>query len=333
MGEPSSTTRRRLRQPNRGRRARSPFAVPPNGWKDVLLRVRKEAKADRVGLLSAGVAFSALLAIVPALAALLSIYGLVADPADVDRQVQDVLGAAPQEVRDLVGSQLSSITTSSSAGLGVGVVVGLALALWAASSGVKNLVSAINTVYDEGEDRGFIASRGLALGLTLAAVVFVAAAFCAFAVVPALLDGSALGSAAQWAVSIGRWPVLGLALLGGLGVLYRLAPDRDDAGWRWVSPGALLAALIWLVASLGFSLYSSAFGSYNETYGTLAGVVVTMIWLQLSAAAVLLGAELNAELERQTGEDTTRGPEEPLGERGAAAADTVGPSANELARS
>ena len=142
---------------------------------------------------------------------------------------------------------------------------------------------------------------------------------------------SALGTAARWTVTIARWPVLGISLVLGLAVLYRVGPDRADARWRWVSPGAILAAVIWLLASVGFSIYSSAFGSYNETYGTLAGVVVTMLWLQISAAAILLGAELNAELERQTGEDTTAGPPEPIGERGAVAADTVGPSTKEMA--
>ena len=296
----------------------------------MLVRVKAEAKDDQLTFLSGGVAFFALIALVPAMIALVSLFGLVADPADVQRQVNDSLAGAPAEVRDLVQTQLEGITQSSDAGLGVGLVVGLALALWSASAGVANLMGALNTVYDEDETRKFVKRRGLAVALTIGAVVAVAAAFAVVAILPAAVADSSLGTAARWAVSILRWPVLGIGFVLGLAVLYRLAPDRADAGWRWLTPGAIVATVLWLLGSLAFSLYTASFASSNETYGALGAVVITMLWLQLTALAILLGAEVNAELEHQTVEDSTTGPERPLGQRGAVMADTVGPTAEQV---
>lgn len=312
-----------------GRDAEAPLELPAKGWKDVLVRVKVEAKEDQLTFLAGGVAFFALIAVVPGLVALVSIFGLVADPGEVQRQVADNLAAAPTEVRRLVTDQLEGVAGASSAGLGIGLAVGVGVAVWSASSGMKNLIAAINTVYDERESRSFVPLRGLALGLTLGGVLFLAAAFLVVAVVPAALADSALGPAARWAVVILRWPALALALawIGGLAVLYRIAPDRQDAGWRWVTPGALVATVVWLLGSLAFSAYTAGFASYDETYGALGAVVITMLWLQLTALAILLGAEVNAELEHQTAKDSTTGPERPLGQRRAVMADTVGPPA------
>src|SRR5918997_1195 len=258
---------------DRGRGAESPREVPPRGWKDVLVRVMRQVKSDNVPLLAAGVAFFPLLALVPSLVALVSVYGLVAEPADIQRNIEDALAAAPTEVRDLVSSQLSSIVESEPSGLRLGVAVGLALALWSASSGVKHLISALNVAYDEEEGRKFFKLRGLALVLTVGAVILAAVA---------------LGA---------------LVVLAALALLYRWAPDRGTARWRWVSPGAIFAVIGWVVASVGFSIYTRNFGSYNETYGALGAIVVVMLWLFISAYVVIVGAELNAELERQTAVD------------------------------
>ncbi len=274
-------------------------------------------------------AFFALIAIVPAMVALVSIFGLVADPGEVQRQVADNLAAAPREVRQLVVDQLEGVSTASSTGLGIGLVAGVALALWSASSGVKNLLAAINSVYDERESRSFVPLRGLALLLTLGAVLFLAAAFLVLTVVPAVLEDSALGDVTRWTIVILRWPALALAWIAGLAVLYRVGPDRQEAQWRWVTPGAVLATVLWLAGSALFSLYTSSFASYNETYGALGAVVITMLWLQLTGFAILLGAELNAELEHQTLMDSTTGEPRPLGRRGAVMADTVGATAEE----
>jgi membrane protein len=213
--------------------------------------------------------------------------------------------------------------------VGVGAIAGLVVALWSASSGMKHLIDALNAAYDEQEGRGFFRVRGLALLLTLAGIVFLVVAFTVVTVVPSLLDGSALDDAAQTAITIARWPALAVAFAAALAVLYRYGPSRDDAEWRWVSPGAVLGTLVWLAGSGLFSLYVSNFGSYDETYGSLGGVVIAMLWLLLTAFSAILGAELNAETERQTRHDTTEGRREPMGARGAYAADTVGPTADE----
>lgn len=310
----------------RGRSAEAPQEVPARGWKDIVVRTGKEMKRDNVVLLSAGVAFFALLALVPALVAMVSIYGLVADPAQVGQQIDDALAAAPTEVRNLVDEQLTSVTEQSSGGLGIAVAVGVALALWSASSGMKHLMTAINEAYDEDESRGFVALRGTALLLTLGAIVFVVVAVGVIAAVPALLDDTALASTAKLVVSILRWPLLSLGLMVGLAVLYRYAPDRDEPQWSWTAPGTILAVVLWLVASVAFSFYTSNFASYNETYGSLGAVIILMLWLLISAATVIIGAEINAEAEHQTRHDTTEGEKRPMGERDAEVADTVGAS-------
>lgn len=320
----------RADEEERGRQADSPAEIPGRGWKDVLARTAAEAKSDQVTLLAAGVAFFGLLALVPALVALVSVYGLVADPSDVARHVGDLLGAAPAEMRDLVENQLEAVTERSSSSAGIGAFIGIAVALWSASSGMKHLIEALNAAYDEEEGRGFLEVRGLSLLLTVGAVVFLLVAFGVVAIVPTLLEGSALDDAGRIAIQVLRWPALALAFGSALAVLYRYGPSRDDAEWRWVTPGAGVATILWLVGSGLFSLYVSRFGTYDETYGSLGSVVVAMLWLFLTALVVVLGAELDAETERQTSRDTTRGHDQPIGTRDAHAADTVGPTAPEV---
>ena len=313
-----------------GRLAARPTDLPARGWKDVLLRVKAEAKKDNVTLLGAGVAFFGLLALVPALVALVSLYGLVADPTEVERQVEDVLGTAPSEVRALVTQQLSSITEDAGGALGLALVISVLLALWSASSGVQNLIAAVNAAYNEDETRGFVKLKSVSLAFTVGAIVFLVGAFFVIAVLPALLADAGLGTAGRVAVGVLRWVVLLIGMLIALSVLYRYGPDRDRPTWSWVSPGAIVATILWLAGSALFAFYTANFGKYNETYGSLGAVVVMMLWLYISALAVLLGAELNAELEKQTVRDTTDGPPQPMGQRGAVAADTVGPTAEEM---
>jgi membrane protein len=241
-----------------------------------------------------------------------------------------VLGAAPVEVRDLIESQLRSITERNNTGAGLGAVLGVLIALWSASSGVRHAIEGVNAAYDEEETRGFFRLRALALFITIGAVVFGMVAFTVIAVLPATLAGTGIGTPGRVLLGVIRWPLLGLGLLIALAFFYRYAPNRNDPQWRWVSPGALAATLVWLVGSAGLSLYTANFGRYDETYGTLGAVVVAMLWMFLSAFVVIAGAELNAELERQTREDTTVGEPEPLGARRAYAADTVGETAEEV---
>ena len=310
----------------RGRLAGRPSAIPVRGWRDVALRVKREIKRDDVPLLAAGVAFFALLALVPALVALVSLYGLVADPADIQRNVDDVLAAAPAEVRDLVESQLSSIVDSSPQGLRLGALAGLVVALWSASSGMKHLIAAVNRAYGEDETRGFIRLRGLSLILTVGAVVALLVALCALIVAPNSLSDEGSTGVLRTTLLVVRWPLLAVAAMCGLAVIYRYAPNRAEPRWNWVSIGAVFATVVWLAASVGFSIYSANFGRYNETYGALGAVVVMMLWLYISAYATVAGAELNAELERQTARDTTTGRPEAMGRRDAHAADTLGDS-------
>jgi membrane protein len=327
MATPGSPAARRGRfgRDRQGRFADRPSEIPARGWRDVLARTKVDVKRDDVSLLAAGVAFYGLLALVPGLVALVSLYGLVADPDDIRRNVDDVLAAAPVEVRDLVQSQLSSIVRTAPSSLRLGALAGVVLALWAASSGVKNLMTAVNRAYHEDETRGFLRIRATALALTLGLLVLGAATTLALLALDTLSDAGTAG-VIKAGLLVVRWGLAGAVLIAGLALIYRVGPDRDDPRWRWATPGAALAALIGLVASVGFSLYTANFGSYNETYGALGAVIVVMLWLYLMAYAVITGAEVNGELERQTFADTTVGHERPLGQRDAYAADTVGPS-------
>jgi len=307
-----------------GRQAETPTQIPKGGWKDILARVKSESKEDGISLLSAGVAFYALLALVPALIAVVSIYGLIAQPDDVERQIKSTLSAAPQEVQDLVTTQLSSIVNSAGRGAVLGIIFGTLIALWSASSGVSHLIEAVNRTYDEDETRNFLVWKGIALSFTIGAILFVLVAFGLIAFLPSLVAKTGLGVAGRIAVGALRWILLLAGMIAGLAILYRFGPDRDDPKWRWTSPGALVAAGAWVIGSLLFALYTANFAKYNETYGSLAAVVVTMLWLCLTALVVVLGAEINAEIEKQTAKDTTKGPDLPMGSRSAEAADTLG---------
>ena len=315
--------------PRRGRpgaRADRPTDIPAGGWKQVLVRTKDELKADRVALMAGGVTFYAMLAIVPALIAAVTVWGLVSDPTQIERQVETFASQLPGGAATLISDQVSRIAGSSSTALGWTLVISLLAALWSASSGTKGLMNAVNAAYDEPETRGFLKERGIAIALTVGFIFFGLILIGLIAVVPAVLGAVGLGVATEYAITWGRWPLLALALLAGVTVVYRVAPDRDRAQWRWLAPGAVAAVVLWLVASVGFAWYvgSVAKGSYNETYGAMGGVIVLMLWLFLSAFAILVGAELNAEAERQTRCDTTVGTPQPMGERGANAAD-VGP--------
>jgi membrane protein len=306
---------------DRGRTADTPTEIPPKGWLAIAKRTAKEVKTDQVPLLSAGVAFYALLALFPAIIAGVSIYGLVADPAMVRDQIANLTKLLSPETADLVGKQLVQVTSGANGALGLATLVGILTALWSASSGMKALITGVNLAYDETETRKFVKLRGLALLLTLGAMVLVGVALATIVGYPPIAD--TLPTALRWLVAIVRFVILGGLLVVGLAVLYRYAPDRDQPKWSWVSWGSGIAALLWVLATIGFSLYATFFGNYNKTYGALAGVIILMFWLYLSALVVLVGAELNTEMELQTAKDTTAGPTKPMGDRDAHAADHV----------
>jgi membrane protein len=309
--------------PPPGREADTPVQIPPRGWWQVTRRAFAESRTDHVPMLAGGVAFFAFLAVFPALIAALTLYGLVADPAEVAREVEGLAAALPRETQPLIAGQLGAVVASSNGALGIGLVVSLLAALWSASSGTGNLMQAINIAYDEEESRGFVKLRGTALLLTLGAIVFVLVTLALVAVVPPLLDALPLGPVARVLAQVVRWTLLIAVVMVALAVVYRIAPDRDAPRIRWVSTGALVAAVLWIAGSVAFSVYVDNFGSYNRTYGALAGVVVLLLWLYLTSYVVLFGAEINAEAERQTERDTTRCRPVPMGDRRAVAADEV----------
>lgn len=313
-------------EPAPGNRAQKPQEIPAKGWKDVLKRAFKESGNDNVNLLAAGVAFYSFLAIFPAIIAAVTVYGLVADPGQVQQQLQSVAGGLPEGARSVLLDQAETIASQPSSGLGFGLAVALAAALWSASAGTSGLIQAVNVCYDEGNDRGFVKKKALALLLTLGAVVFVVVAIGLIAVLPPVLDALALGGVATFLVQVLRWVGLVLAFMVALAVIYRLAPDRDAPKFRWVGVGAVTTTLLWIVASAGFAFYANNFGSYGATYGALAGVVILLFWLFITAYLILLGAEINSESELQTTRDTTKGEERPMGERDAVKADNVPPA-------
>ena len=311
----------------RGRFATSPTELPKAGWKDVARRTLQEVKADNVPITAAGVAFYGMLALVPAMVAIVSVYGLVVSPEESAKQVQGFTRALPREAATLLVAQIQSITGGNTSGLGIKLAVSLAGLLWSASSGTTALIRGLGIAYDEPEGRGFVKLRARALLLTVAAVIGAVIVLGLAVALPAILDAAGLGSVGKTIGLALRWPVLGLLFVLGLSALYRYGPDRDMAKWRWVSAGALVATALWVLGTALFGFYASRFGSYNETYGTLAGAVVLLLWLYLTSLVVLVGAELNSELERQTLEDSTVGPPQSLGEREASSADTVGEAA------
>ena len=309
-----------------GREAERPSEIPPRGWFAVLKRVKAEVKEDNVPLLAAGVAFYAMLALFPAIIAVVTIYGMVADPAQVESQVNEFAKGLPSGADQLITEQLKNVVNAGEQSLSIGLALSLLAVFWSVSSGVQGLVKSLNLVYDERETRGFLKLRGLSLLLTLGAIVVVVVALVLIAVFPGVIDDLELGQAGELAASVARWVVLALLVLAALAVVYRFAPDRANPRWRWVSWGAVVALVLWLLGSVGFSWYVDNFGKYNQTYGALAAVIILLLWLFLSSFAVLLGAEFDAETERQTSRDTTTGPERPLGQRDAEVADTVGES-------
>jgi membrane protein len=303
--------------------AEKPTDIGKAGWKMIVKRAWKETKDDNVPLLAAGVAFYAFLALFPGLIALITLYGLVADPATVQEQIEELSQALPPETATLIADQLREITSADSGSLGIGLIVSLLAALFSASGGVQNMMKAINLAYDEDETRGFVKLRGTALLLTLGAVVFLVVSVGLVAVTPVVLDRLPLGVVGEVFGHIARWVGLVVFAIIALAVLYRYAPDRDNPKFIWTSVGSTAATVLWVIGSAGFSLYVSNFGKYGKTYGALAGVVVLLLWLFLTSYIVLFGSEVNAEAERQTAQDTTEGPEKPVGDRRAVAADTV----------
>jgi len=327
--ELSGSERRRLNNRartdgGRGRSAEKPSDIPARGWKDILWRVYAGISDDRILANAAAVTFYALLALFPGIAALVSIYGLFADPASIEQQLDAVSGVLPGGAIDVIRDQLNSLAAQPRGTLGVSFLIGLAISLWSANGGIKALFDALNAVYGEKEQRSFIRLTAITLVFTVSMIGFVLVAMACIVVLPVALNY--LPSFMGFILNIVRWPVMLVLVAVALAVIYRYGPSRDQPKWRWITWGSALAALAWLGFSAIFSFYAARFGSFNKTYGSLGAVIGFMTWMWLSVAVILIGAKLNAETEHQTARDSTEGAPKPLGARGAKMADTVGPS-------
>jgi membrane protein len=314
----------RAREPGRGREAETPEQIPARGWQDILWRVVGSISADRILSTSGGVAFFALLAVFPGIAAIVSLYGLFADASTIGSHLTLLSGILPGGVLALIAEQITLIARQENETLGAAFTVGLLVALVSANSGVAALFDALNVVYDEKEKRSLVRFYATTFLFTLAGIVFVILAISAVVVLPLVLKFVGSATITERLMSILRWPILLIALVVSLGFIYRYGPSRREARWRWVTWGSIVAALLWIAASMLFSWYVATFDSYNKTYGSLGAGVGFMMWLWISAVTVLLGGELNAEMEHQTARDTTQGTPKPLGSRGAMMADHVG---------
>jgi membrane protein len=313
-----------------GRHADSPVEIPAAGWKDILWRLYHEINDDRTFLVAAGVTYYMLLALVPALSVFVSLYGLFNDRSTIGQHLTLLMGVMPSGGIDILKDQLTRLTSTPNSTLSLTLVISLVVALWSASSGIKALFDAMNIAYDETEKRNFFALNFLALAFTVGAA-FAAIIFLSVVVVmPAVMNALYIGKGFEWLIQGPSYLLMIVLMFAGVGALYRWGPSRQQAKWRWLTPGAILTVVITALVSVLFSWYAASFGNYNATYGSLGGLVGLLTWMWLSITILLIGAELNSEVEHQTARDSTTGSPRPLGDRGAKMADhvaVVGPGA------
>jgi membrane protein len=320
--DPLAIALERAHERGRGREAVAPEAIPPLGWRDILWRVLKGILEDRILYTSGGVAFFTLLSFFPAVATIVSIYGLVADVSTIHEHLTLLVGILPDGAITLIRNQMAHIVNHG----GTLSLVFFIIALWSADSGVAALFDAFNVIYKEKERRSLLTLYGMTFLFTLAGMAFLLVVIGAVIVLPLVLAFLGMATSAERFLSIVRWPILLMILIPWLAALYCYGPSRRSAKWRWVTWGSAVAAVLWILTSILFSWYVASFESYNRLYGSLGAGVGFMVWIWLSVVVILIGAELNAEMEHQTARDTTEGMEKPLGMRGAVVADRVGPA-------
>ena len=307
-----------------GRSASVPEAIPLSGLRDVFWRVFHEVLADRVTLIAAGVTFYLLLALFPALAALVSLYGLVADPVTISEHLRELAILLPPGAFDLLADQIKALVEKRDSTLGITFFVGLAIALWSTHSGTLSIFDAMNIAYEEREKRSLVRLNLIGLCFTLCAMVFAVLMVALVGVMPVVLSYLWLDQFKEDIALLLRWPLLLFIVAAAVTLIYRFGPSREPARVRWMTWGAGLTTFAWAIMSIGFSFYLDHFANYNATYGTLGALIGFLIWIWLSVVILIVGAELNAELEHQTAKDTTTGPPLPMGARGAYVADTLG---------
>ena len=311
--------------PAAGHDAATPSAIPPKGWWQIMKRVASETSDDRLTSEAASVTFFVLLSVFPAVTAMVSLYGLVADQSTIAEHLSLLNGLMPEGGLSILNEQLERLISKQNSTLSFGLIFGILTALWSANQGTKAMFDALNVVYEEDEKRGFIWRTVITLAFTLGAILFMIVALAAVVALPIALNFVGLQHSSDLLLRLARWPLLLLMITLLLAMLYRYGPSRAEAKWRWVTWGGLFASIGWIVTSALFSWYVAKFGNYNATYGSLGAVVGFMTWIWLSSTIILVGAEINAEMEHQTARDTTTGPEAPIGARGAKMADTVAP--------
>lgn len=307
-------------EPGHGRLARRPHHIPLRGWRDVLWRTYREIGVDRLPAVAGGVTFYALLSIFPALGVFVSLYGLIADISAVEKQLDQLAMMLPANVVDILGEQMIRLTSQKHTSLSLAFVVSLLLSLWTSNAGMKALFDGLNVAYDETEKRGYFTRTVQTLGFTFAAIAFLISAAAVLVAAPVALE--TLAGSGLWLPL--RWIAVAGLTASAFCLLYRYGPSRARPRWRWVTTGAAFATGFWLLGSLGFSWFINNVAHYDATYGSLGAAIGFMMWVWFSVMAILLGAELNAEIEHQTAIDTTFGPDKPMGERGAVMADSVG---------
>lgn len=307
----------------RGHRAEKPGAIPKQGWKDIALRVKDQLKYDHVQVVAAGVAFYFFLALFPAIAAAVSIYGLMVNPDQVQQQMSQITSVLPEQAYEMVSDILKRMAGKSGSTLGWSVAISILVSLYSAKKGMAAVFEGVNIAYDELDERGFLKKNGIELLFTLGAILTGIVAIALIAAWPALVGRLGLPSILQSVISWGRWLLLAVIIIFSLGLIYKVAPDRRHPEFKWVSWGAVIATLLWVGGSLLFSWYVNNFGSYDKTYGSFAAVIILMLWFFLTAFIILLGGEINSEMEHQTKKDTTVGEDKPMGQRGAFHADNV----------
>lgn len=307
-----------------GRRAKSPLQIGWRGWWQIGRRVIENIKRHNISLIAAGVALFMMLAIFPALNIAVSLYAFFASPASILAHLEPLQQLLPAQAYEILTAQLTELSDEQGATLNFTLIASLVVGFWVARKGARAVITACNVVYDEYEQRSFIGLMAVSIVFTVIGVFgFVALALLAI-LLPIALDIMPLGSFIESFMGFLRWPIMAVLFILVLQCIYRFAPDRKNAKWRWVSVGAVIATAAWIVASIGFTIYVQNFSNFNETYGAIGSVIVLILWFYISALVVLVGAEINAEMEHQTEVDSTVGEDKPMGERGAYVADTLG---------
>ncbi|SHG62475.1 membrane protein [Salegentibacter echinorum] len=308
---------------SRGHEAEKPSEIPAKGWIDIGKRTISQISDDNIQIVSAGVAFYFFMALFPAILAMVNIYSLVIEPATIREHFSVLSNILPATAYDLITGILEPLLKQPESTIGWSLLLSILISLWSANKGTSALFEGINIAYDEKDKRGFIKKTGLTFIFTIGAILLFVLCILVLVFYPAFIDRLNISQAMESFIGWIRWIVIAALFVFGMGMLYKKAPDRDDPETRWLSWGAVLSTVLWLAGSMLFSWYVDNFGSYDKVYGSFAAVIILLLWLFISAFIVLIGAEINSEMEHQTRRDTTIGEDKPMGKRNAYHADHV----------